>query len=375
MPGLNVLHLLWRGGGGGAERHVMDLAMGQKKAGLRVGVLYLFSDDGAGDLFNERGIPWWCAGIVHGLDPRGPFRVRRTIRRAKPGLVHDHVSTPWLRASLPRSRTRRIVATEHGHLLKERFTRERPRLWIERAGARATDLYLAPSRALASAVEKHLRYPAPRIRVVPHGIPPPRQTPTPELRERLRRNLGIGTESLLVLFVGRLDDNKGTIDLTEAFLAAAGRIESIHLVLAGRGEKAEAVQALASSSPHGKRIHLIGFRSDIETLMAGADILVLPSRHEGFGIVLLEAMAAGLPTIATRTGGIPEIVIADETGILVEPAVPQELADAVLRLAGDEEKRQSLGRSGQRRWEKEFSLDRMVERTLEAYRWLQDRPR
>jgi glycosyltransferase involved in cell wall biosynthesis len=372
---LDVLHVLWRGTGGGAERHVLDLADGLERNGIRSGVLYLSGDDGAAAELDRLGVLHRSCLLTSGSDPRGPIRVASALRALRPRLLHDHVSTPWLRALLPASPGRVVVATEHGHMLRPVYQREGPRLWIERAGARRTDLFIAPSRAIADAVRAHYRYPVERIRLIPHGIRSSVTGLPPETRDRVRGELAIHDDELAILFVGRLDATKGILDLWNAFerIAASNPGRTIILLIAGTGELAGKLKRRVEGSGLAGRVRILGFRSDVGRLLTAADIFVLPARYEAFGIVLLEAMSAGVPIVATRTGGIPEIVLDGETGILAEPDDPSDLARALLELADDPGKRQALGRAGRERWAQSFTLDRSVEATLEAYRWAWNR--
>ncbi len=375
-PGeVEVLHLLWRGTGGGAERHVYDLAVEMQKRGVASGILYLSSDCGIGEGLRDHGVAHAGLGLPRGYDPRGPFRVAAAVRAFEPRLIHDHVSTPWLRAFLPRRGGTGIVATEHGHLLRPAYTKAGPRLWLERAGARRTDLYIAPSRAIAAAVEGQYRFPADRIRVIPHGIRPLEEPSGSGARTRLRAEFEAREGQILVLFVGRLDETKGVPDLWEAFERAARQREDLLLVVAGAGELASDLARRVRASGLASRVRLAGFRRDAAQLFAAADLFVLPARHEAFGIVLLEAMASGTPILATRTGGIPEIVEDGRTGILVAPRDTAAMGAALLRLAGDPETRHSLGRAGAERLAQCYTLERCVDRTLEAYRWVQSRAR
>lgn len=149
--------------------------------------------------------------------------------------------------------------------------------------------------------------------------------------------------------------------------------ERMILVVAGRGELEAEVHRRALTWGILNRIRLLGFRNDVERLLAAADLLVLPARSESFGIVLLEAMAFGLPVVATAVGGIPEVVADGETGVLVPPGDCAALSNALLVLAAHAGKRHALGRAGRERWARFFTLDRCVEATLEAYRWSQNR--
>lgn len=370
---VDVLHVLWRGTGGGAERHVLDLSGELQKRGVSNAVLYICTDGGIATELTRRDVRHAVCGIKSGLDPRGPLRVASAVRKFNPEMIHDHVSVPWLRTLARRSEGRTIVATEHGHVLRPGFVKEGPRLWVERIGADKTDLYIAPSRAIATAIEEHYRFPAERIRVIPHGLEKP-DTPLPSTaREDVRRELEIGEGELFLAFIGRLDENKGIYLLIEAFSRVAERSKQVVLVVAGTGPLAGELREQIDQKGLTSRVRLLGYREDVARLLTGADIFILPSRNESFGIVLLEAMIAGLPMIATRVGGIPDVVEDGVTGILTEPGDSEALASAVVDLADNERKRQSLGRAGHTRWAERFTLDRCVEKTLEAYRWIQTR--
>jgi glycosyltransferase involved in cell wall biosynthesis len=115
------------------------------------------------------------------------------------------------------------------------------------------------------------------------------------------------------------------------------------------------------------RLHLLGLRDDIETLLRAADVFVQPSRSEGLPLAVLEAMAVGLPVVASRVGGIPEAVRDGETGVLVPPSQPAALAEELRKLLESPERRLELARAGRRRVREAFSLEAMLEKYLALY--------
>lgn len=196
------------------------------------------------------------------------------------------------------------------------------------------------------------------IDVVPSGIelPPPLD---PKSRAELRRSLNASDQDVVAITVAALADGKGHRELLDAMPP------NLTLWVAGDGPLRGALEAAAR--PLGGRVQFLGFRADISSLLRAADCFVLATRSEGLGSSILEAMAAGLPVVATRVGGIPEIVAEGRTGILVAPDDPTGLANALARMAGDRGLREEMGRGAEER-AASFSADRTADGTDRVYR-------
>ncbi|MBL8807268.1 MAG: glycosyltransferase [Rhodospirillales bacterium] len=190
-------------------------------------------------------------------------------------------------------------------------------------------------------------------------------------RYEARAMLGLGPEVLVLIVVANLIPYKGHEDLIDA-LAAVGRSMPDWICLcAGSGSaRAETLAARAAAAGLGSRMAFLGARDDIPDLLAAADIAVLPSHEEGFPNAAVEAMAAGLPLVATRVGGVPEAAIGGVTGILVPPRDPAALRDAIVKLANSPELRGSMGAAGATRARAEFSLEACVARYVGLYEGL-----
>ncbi len=200
-------------------------------------------------------------------------------------------------------------------------------------------------------------------RIVWKGIDPEiykKAAPAP-----LRSELGIGNNSVLVGFVGRLDEQKGIPDLLEAMRLAASASPEISFVLAGDGPLRPRVATYVERYGLSETVHLLGFREDIPSLLKAFDFLVMPSLWEGFGYAALEAMAAGKAVIATNTSSLPELVEDGVTGLLVPPHSPEELSVAIGSLAADRNRQSEFGAAGHERAVRMFTLARMVDETEE----------
>ncbi|MBK7947565.1 MAG: glycosyltransferase [Deltaproteobacteria bacterium] len=140
------------------------------------------------------------------------------------------------------------------------------------------------------------------------------------------------------------------------------------VAIAGRGDEEPNLRRLAAELGIGSRVHLLGLRNDVDRLLEAADVFVQPSRSEGLPLAVLEAMAAGLPVVATRVGGMGEAVVDGETGMLVGAERPDELARALRSLLEDDALRRRMGIEARARAEAEFSVETMARRYVELFR-------
>lgn len=201
------------------------------------------------------------------------------------------------------------------------------------------------------------------------GVDTKRFRPDENARKRVRVSLGIGQAAFCLLFVGRLTREKGVSDLIEAF----GRLKQIHpnlhLLLVGPDE--QGFDALATNCPG---IHRVGYTSAVEEYMAAADVFCLPSYREGFGLVLIEAGAVGIPVVASRIYGITDAVVEGETGLLHQPGDVADLVGKLETLIGDELLHRALGEAGRLRALRLFSADMVTTAMADFLQRLLDRP-
>lgn len=188
-------------------------------------------------------------------------------------------------------------------------------------------------------------------------------------RVEQRLEYGVPSEALVILYVGRLSFEKGLKDLLFAFNEVAAQYHNTWLILFGDGQERASLQDLAGTSLFVDQIIFCGFKAHTEVTrwLLSADIFVLPSYFESMPYTLLEAMAAGLPCIASRVGGNVDLIQDGETGLLVEPGDVDGLAQALRRLLGDADLRERLGRRAHTKAQ-EFSVEKMVARTAQVYR-------
>jgi glycosyltransferase involved in cell wall biosynthesis len=229
------------------------------------------------------------------------------------------------------------------------------------------DAGIAVSNAVRRALLDGDGVSASRIETIHHGLEPEAPAPDPDA---LRRDLGIAPEETLVGMAGRLLESKGMRQGLEAVARIRGSHPRCRLVIAGDGPLRETLRTGAKDLGLGSSTHFLGWREDVPQIMAALDVFLMPSLREGFGIVLLEAMAAGVPVVASAAGAAREVVRNGETGFVVEPGDVGGLASGLDRLLGDADLRRRMGRMARARVESEFTAARMVERTYWLYQRL-----
>jgi glycosyltransferase involved in cell wall biosynthesis len=277
---------------------------------------------GHGMLGNLRRRPWLALFV-----PTLLAGFVRAARRVDADLLHAH----WLPAGWVAERSGKPYVVQVWGTDVE-LARRAP--WLARRVLSKARLVIAASNDLA---ERARALGAREVRVIPSGV---------ELPERV----GIEADPAEVLYAGRLSPEKGVLELLEA-------TEGLNLVVAGDGPLRDRIPSASGFVSH----------DELEQLYARAAVVACPSRREGFGVVCLEAMAHGRPVVATRVGGLLDLVVDGETGIVVPPRDPAALRSALERLLADPDLRRKLGSAGRDRARTHFSWERVTDVTLAAY--------
>jgi glycosyltransferase involved in cell wall biosynthesis len=199
-----------------------------------------------------------------------------------------------------------------------------------------------------------------RVRVIYNGV-------NPDLykRERakdLRNKFGFSEDDFVIGFVGRLSLQKGIMYALEGFKIVNEKYNNVRLLICGDGELKSDVEKFISENQLGQKIHLAGFRKDIPDIMKTIDVLLTPSLWEGFGIVLIEAMAAGKPCVAANTSSIPEIVKDGINGYLVPPKDSQAISESLIRLILNPQLVRQMGQAGIETVNKKFTIEKMIKK-------------
>jgi glycosyltransferase involved in cell wall biosynthesis len=358
---------------GGTRRHVVDLVGGLARAGVDVGLVAAAEREPAfrGDLARlaAAGVRVHELAMVRSLSPARDYAHLKALEgilaRERPDVVHTHSSKAGVLGRLA-SETRalgRRVHTPHtfAFLFSAMFGPLQRQLFrqIEAALAARSECLIAVSAGEAETMRASGVVDPARVRVVHNGIDPaPWRTARPV-------QLGLPAGAPAILVAGLLNAAKGQ-DLAIAALALPG-LERAHLLLAGHGEQRAALERQALELGVAGRTHFLGWRDDLPELVAAADLVCVPSRWEALPYVVLEAMAARRPVLATAVDGSRDLVD-DSTGALVPPEDPAALAAAAARLlAAESPARAALGERAAERVERGYTLDAMVAKTRAIY--------
>ncbi len=297
-------------------------------------------------------------------------RLAGILQNERITILHAHSAKAGLvgRLAAYLSRTPLIFLTAHNSILDNRPAWERFIFSaVERSLNRVTDRVIAVSEALRRELIRKEGLPADKVTTIYNGIDPG-CVPSPGERRKALCRLGLPFgKGKLVGTVARLAPQKG---VTYFLRAAAMLVKDypVNFLIVGDGPLRRQLQKEAASLGLENRVLFTGERDDVPVILAALDVFVLPSLTEGFPFTILEALAAARPVVATRVGGVPEIITDNLTGLLVEPGDPAALALAIARLLGDREKALSLGRLGQERIREKFTDRQMVQRVEEEYR-------
>ena len=269
-------------------------------------------------------------------DVRALAQVTRRIRSLRPDVVHTHTAKAGAigRPAAFINRVPVVVHTFHGHVFDGYFSDRKTQAFIrvERALARATDVILSLSKQQkADLVDRYQIAPADKVRVVPLGLDLDRFRAVDRTdRGALRHELGLELTTPLVLAVGRIVPIKRFDLLIEAFVRQVQAGSSAHLAIAGDGASEDKAVLEKAAAPARDRIHFLGWRRDQDVLYRDADVLALTSDNEGTPVTVIEALSSGLPVVATRVGGVEDIV-SEEMGTLVAPGEVQDISRALGR--------------------------------------------
>lgn len=364
---LKVLHVIGGGEFGGAERHVLTLLRFLDPTMIDARLACLFTAPLAGEARGV-GIPTEVFAMRGKFDFRQISGVASYLKREGIDIIHTHGVRANLigRLAAGQAGTPHVVTTVHSVLALD-YTRRLDR-WInqlcEMVTRRRTEKFIAVSRGLAGELVAS-GLPAEKVTVIYNGLDLGlfRQG----AGDKIRAEFGLKNGQPMIGVVARLHPVKGH----EVFLEAAKEISSefpaARFFVIGCGTHRPVLENLTTRLKIQDMVVFTGFRQDVADIMAALDVVVVPSFSEGFGLTAVEAMAMGKPVLATRVGGLPEIITDGENGLLAPPGDPGALAGGLRFLLRRPDKAAALAAAGRRTVEEKFSAEVMAEKTAELY--------
>ena len=354
-----VLHAQKVAGISGSEAHLLQLLPDLRDRGWDVRFLMLHEDEpGAWDFAREleaRGVPLDAIRLRADVDPLAFGEVVTHLTRHRPKILHTHLVHADVYGQLAGTiaRVPLRLSTKHGF---NEFREGRFFGIADRTVGSLAHVHIAISQGLAHYLADTEGFDEENFEIVHYGI---------TARDGVQPYAG---KEPRLLCIGRLIPIKGHLVLLRALAQARARVPGVVLDVAGRGPLEPALKSFARELGIEDAVRFLGFVSPIQKAVEQAAIVVVPSLGEGFGMVALEAMERARPVIASAVGGLPEIVVDGETGLVVEPGDAEALADAIVSLAGDLGRAAAMGRAGRERALAEFPPERSAERIEELYR-------
>lgn len=365
---LHVMHVVWNLRAGGSENGIVNVVNGLDRARFRPSVCSCRPVDA----FARRLAPHvdlFAFRRADGNDPQFILQLLALLRRERPDIVHTHgwgtLVEGYLAARL--AGVPIIVHGEHGTI------RTRPlAVKVQRSIWSRIDRVLSVSSGLSARMAAEIGFALSDIQTIRNGVDLSRFSPRD--RTHARRAIGLPDQGFLVGTVGRLVPVKDHSTFLRALAVVRARGVACDAVLVGEGPLASRLREECDRLGL-DNVRLLGHREDVPVVLAALDLFVLSSISEGLSNTILEAMATGLPVVATRVGGAEEIVVHGRTGLLVPPSDPEALAAALTWMAAAPAERAEMGRRGRERAVCEFRLERMVREYEELYTALACRSR
>jgi glycosyltransferase involved in cell wall biosynthesis len=366
---LRIAHCLETVGAGGVEQRRLLLARGLDPERYEQILICTKTVGALPDRFAAAGVPLHRVGTFRRIFDPAPYRAAlRLVRAFRPHIIHGAVYEGVALAAIcgTLARVPVVIGEETG----QPYGRSWKGHLLYRALIGLTDHAVAVAPEVRAYFTDRLGLAPRRVSLIVNGVAPPRAV-APAETAALRARLGIGDGEIVIGTVGRLFDwQKRHTDLFAAFRSLCDQRGDLRLLLVGEGPDREMLERRAAELRIADRVIFAGYQGDARPFYTAMDIFALSSAHEGLALVLLEAMFAGLPVVATRVSGASLAVADGETGFLVEVGAPPRLADRLLALIEDADLRRRLGAAGHARAEEKFSADRYVGDVDRLYRRL-----
>jgi len=347
---------------GGAETLLSRIASGLDQRRFR-SIIGLFDPGWLDDRCKALGLPTSVVPMQGQWDYRWIIQCCKLVRQQNVSLIHAHeFRANAFGALVARLCGIPLVGTVHGKNYYPDYAKRRMAYrWVSRAAR-----MVAVSHDLRFFLEERIGIARDRITVIHNGVDMIENRSLEQVR-RLRSEFGFDQDEFVIGIVGSLYPVKGHACLFHALRTVVAHRPNARLLVIGQGELEQTLKQMVSELEIEKAVSFLGLRNDVSRILPLLDLFVLPSLSEGLSIALLEAMSAGIPVVASKVGGNPEVIVSGETGYLIPPQRPEVLASRIIGLMRDPDSARLLGERGRERVDREFSTARMLEQYQDLY--------
>jgi len=353
---------------GGAEIYIETLITGCVNAGKKCVIILNRSNSRLIDGLDRKKIPYFTVEMNE-VSPIMYIQISRILRKINPALLHINLPGPWnchLIATLGKlAGISSIVTTEHlpmfGPSIRHTPIKALDRLFIDQT--------ITVSHENVQYLKNIHKIKSDEITVVHNGIDVRQYVIDGDASviESLRKEYGVSDDEFVVGIVGRLTEQKGHKYAIQAMAALKNEKPNIKLLVFGDGELISECVGLTESLNLSSTVKFLGFQKDMYNIYSMLDVLLMPSIFEALPLTLIEAMATGLPVIASNVNGIPEVIDHEINGVLIEPKNVVLIQEAITNLDNDRNKLRDFGINARKKIEDSFSLEKMVEETVQVY--------
>ncbi len=368
MTPLKVIHLVEDLKIGGAERVIGDTALGLDRKKYDVSVWCVTRGGETATELSEKGIEVKILGISSYHNPLSTFKMTRLLKASRADIVHTHGYFASVIGRLAARRAAIPVILAHVHSTYWEYKKRH--LMIERKLSRFTQKIICCSKAVENFVRNTEKITDNKTIVIYNGVDEGRFSPR-KSSTSIRAEFGLDEEAAVVGTVSSLTPHKGHEYLIQAASLVQDTFPSVKFLVVGDGPLRIKLEEQAKNLNIHPSVIFTGTRKDIPEILSLLDVFVLPSHtREGLGIVIIEAMAAEKPVVATDIGGIPEVVDDGETGLLVPPGDPEALSKAITTLLQDPSRAKTMGEKGRTRVKEMFTTTKMLSEIEHVYQSL-----
>ena len=369
-----IAHILYRFDVGGLENGVVNLINRIPNDRFHHVIISLTDATDFKKRIKNPNVDIFCLHKKPGQDFAYLWRLWKLLRKLKPSITHtrnlaalETVVIAFL-AGVPRR-----VHSEHGWGMADLHGTNRKYRMLRKGMSLLVHRYIGLSKHIETYLHEDVGIPKAKLTQLYNGVDEARFSA--ESNKETQKNLFpsgfISANSIVIGTVGRMEPVKDQLALANAFIRlyelSGSKRSKLRLVIIGDGELRAPILQRLQDAGISAQAWLPGSHDQVPAIMQAMDIFVLPSRNEGISNTILEAMASGLPIVATRVGGNPELVVENETGVLVPPDDPTALASALLKYVNNPDQRSTQGRAGRARIEQHFRLEHMVDKYLSVY--------
>ncbi len=352
---------------GGAERQMFLLAKNLDRQKYQPIIVCRYSDalDDWIKQLDAAGLKTYVTKTRSKNSPANLIQLLKIISLEKPDLIHAQIWNPVAsKFAFAAAKIKKIplIITEH-----DPFALRGARKLYKQVSLKIPAKIITVSQANQELMAELYSVHSKKITTIYNGIEKPISPLSDQRKLQIRKTIfQAGPETIILFSAGTLHQRKGYKHLIAAYAKIAHKFENHKLIIAGEGPERESLQKLIQNLDLAKRVVLLGYQNNVLELMQVADIFILPSLKEAFGLVILEAMQSGLPVIASQVGGIPEIITSEHLGILTKPADKNSMIKALTKALSDQALRNKLKASGLIHWQN-FSAKKMAVETEKVY--------